>query len=872
MNDAQDNLLLLDAFASQCTRAPSALAVQHDAISLDYRELDRYANSIANQLTAAGVLPGGRVGLCLERSVHAVAAMLACFKAGATFVPLDADYPIERLSFMIDDAAITQLVVSPDFSAVFAHTELLTLTLDDATVDGADASTRQGPSADDLAYIMYTSGSTGKPKGVPISHRALITYCRADAEVYKLTEQDRTLQFSTLSFDIAIEEIFPPLITGGAVVVRPRERSDAAIELSDLVERHDITALHMATGYWHEWVDIMAALDVRVPTSVRLMVVTGEKVSPTHFQRWQSLSDQPTLWANAYGPTETTVTATVFLPAANWQGDSLPIGKPLPGYDAVILDAENQRIDDGSTGELCIGGPALASGYLNRPEQTAKAFITDPTGDGQARLYRTGDLARWLPDGNIEYAGRIDHQLKVGSFRVEPGEIENAINQQTGVLESLVIAHESGGKKRLLAYVAHGDNPLDLAALSTALSRALPDYMVPARYVLLASFAKTLNGKIDRDSLPLAETAQSPRRSDFKPPSTETELALAAIWRETLGVDDIGTEDSFFSLGGDSLMATRTIARMQQTLGTTLSTRDFFFLETVGMMAGQIDGLAVERVVPPPQAAFINTRGRQLYSVLQPARQSQDRQHGILLVPPLGNEQRRIQRPMRSVMQHLSRRGYTLLRFDWHGTANSSGESLDMSSIEPWLENIEDAAAELAKHCDQYDLVALRTGALLASQSHLADNTPRSRIYWEPVFSGVQWLNDLQTLQRGILADTYRFLRARKANRDQPHEFAGLELSKSLYAELAALRLLPLQPDKPDQKTAMILPADSKAPELLPDFVTVTYTSDNNSWNCSRSTTTDMLVNKGAGTLVDLIESPVRSTQIASHWKTHHAA
>ena len=873
MNTPPESSLLPDAFATLCESTPDALAIQHETLSLDYRALDRYANSIAQQLIDAGLVAGDRVGFCMERSVHAVATMLGCFKAATVFVPLDPDYPAERLAFMLDDAEVKHLILSPSCTPLFDAISMPSLVLDDDSIRYADQPPNRQLTGDALAYIMYTSGSTGKPKGVPISHGALINYCKADAEVYQLSASDRTLQFSTLSFDIAIEEIFPPLITGGAVIVRPRERSEASIELSDLVERYDITALHMATGYWHEWVDIMDALGARVPSTIRLMVVTGEKVSPEHFRRWQSLTDHETLWANAYGPTETTVTATVFVPPADWYGDALPIGKPLPGYTAVILDADNAPVAGDQTGELCIGGPSLADGYLNRPEQTAKAFIVDPAGDGTQRLYRTGDLARWLPDGNIAYAGRIDHQLKVGSYRIEPGEIENAINRQAGVLESLVVADESGGKKRLLAYVAHGDNNLDLATLSAGLSASLPDYMVPSRYVLLTGFAKTINGKIDRDALPDASAAVTPRRSDFVEATTDTEKHLTAIWRDVLNIDEIGVEDSFFTLGGDSLMATRAIARMQQELGTTLSTRDFFYLETVGMMAGQIDGQVVERVVPPPVAAFINTRGRQLYTVLQPARKSHNRNHGILFVPPLGNEQRRIQRPMRSIMQHLSRKGFTLLRFDWQGTANSSGDCATQPGTLPWIENIEDAADALAKQCDQFDLVGIRMGALLANQCALSTLPLRHRIYWEPVLDGADWLDNLGKLHRGVLADTYRFLRPRWQSRSTAREFAGLELSDSLYSEIRTMRLLDaLQPESAEQRTMLILQDDMSAKQAASGKLLVQRTEDNNNWYSARATTSDMNVNSGAAALTGFVESPVSIIQTQNRWAPDHAA
>ncbi len=291
---------------------------------------------------------------------------------------------------------------------------------------------------------MYTSGSTGKPKGVQIEHKSLTTYCLADIEIYRLQQDDRTLQFSTLNFDVAIEEIYPPLLVGSTIVVRPRERADASIELSHLIETNNVTALHIATAYWNEWIGLMEAEKVRVPRSLRLVIVTGEKISVEHYRRWQNLCDHEILWCNAYGPTETTVTCTAFIPDSDWDEPQMPIGKPLPGYTAYILNEQMQPVGERETGQLFIGGPAVARGYLGRPDLTERAFLSVdlPGYDHSIRIYRTGDLARWLPDGNIEFSGRVDHQMKIGSYRIEPGEIESVILQHEAIRDALVVCEE----------------------------------------------------------------------------------------------------------------------------------------------------------------------------------------------------------------------------------------------------------------------------------------------------------------------------------------------------------------------------------------------------------------------------------------------
>jgi len=489
---------------------------------------------------------------------------------------------------------------------------------------------------------MYTSGSTGKPKGVVIPHRALAHYCAADIEAYKLTQKDRTLQFSTLSFDISIEEIFPPLCIGSTVVLRPTERRDAQIELSDIIETYDISALHIATGYWHEWVDLMHAMKATIPSNLRLLVATGEKVSPDHYFRWREMETQPVLWVNAYGPTEATVSATAFFPPDNWQGTALPIGKPLPGYTAFILDKDMKPVEPGETGDLYIGGDALAQGYLNRPELNASVFLANPFSDVEgARLYKTGDLARWMDDGNIDYAGRTDHQMKVGSYRIEPGEIENALNSHPDVNESMVTAIDVNGKKQLVAYVAIDQEQPSLVGIAKYLAEKLPVYMIPSRYLHLQSMPKTVNGKIDRDSLPDASLAVAPRNSKIIVPETEVEQTLHDIWCRVLGFAEISTHDSFISIGGDSLMAIEVIMGIQKELNFTVSTRDFFYLDTIALLAGHIEGREIKQRTPAPELAFINSRGRQLYTVLQRPAEEDSNGRGILLVSPIGNEQRR---------------------------------------------------------------------------------------------------------------------------------------------------------------------------------------------------------------------------------------
>jgi len=862
----------LAAFESQCLQCGDCVALVHDEHSWTYQQLNRVSDQIAVDLDHRGIEQGHTVALFGERSLQGVAAMIAVLKAGAAFVPIDPAFPDERIRFMLDDASVRGIIADEEQSARLSRLNLadevavLWLSshrhLNDrqagascsASESNVHSATATVPDVDDVAYVMYTSGSTGKPKGVVISHGALACYCSADIQAYGLSATDRTLQFSTLSFDISIEEIFPPLCVGSTVVLRPSGRSDAQNELSHIIEHYAVSAVHLATGYWHEWVDLMMASNERVPASLRLMVVTGEKVSPEHYYRWQSLVSAPVMWANAYGPTEATVSATVFVPPPGWRGKALPIGKPLPGYTAYILDKNLNAVALGETGDLYIGGGALSQGYLNRPELNRSVFIADPfASDAGARLYKTGDLARWLADGNIDYAGRTDHQIKVGSYRVEPGEIENAINSDSRVQESLVTALSIKGKTQLIAYVARSDKSLNIRDIADYLSVKLPAYMMPSRYLLLDVMPKTINGKIDRDALPDAQHALSARRGHTSAPQNDTEHQLCRIWCDILAVPEVSIEDSFISLGGDSLMAIRAIARIQNDMNFSVSTRDFFFLDTIALLAGHMEGKEVPRRVPAPVPAFVTSRHRQIYTLLQRPAAHNANGRGILLVPPLGNEQRRVQRPFRNLMQNLSRQGYTLMRFDWRGTSNSSGNTDQIDTLQPWIEDVQDAARELATHVHSLDIVAVRMGALIAAQTPSVSIPINRRYYWDPVVSGKAWLQEMESLHSGILGDTFRFLRPRKRVLSRISEYAGLELNNALLASLEnELFVSILQQHSWNQSARLIVPAHAEAACFSVSGCELHRIDEYNDWTSERTTIDDMIINKAASRLADL--------------------
>ncbi len=805
---------ILELFQEQVRETPNAEAIVFEDRSLSFLQLDDLAGCFATALAERGVGFGQSVGLCIDRCPEAIAAMLGAFKLGAVFVPLDPEYPLERIRYMMDDAQIRVIITHE------RETNALATSLDQALdVMWIDSATEEfqrcvGSSdfeavelaGSDLAYIMYTSGSTGRPKGVLIDHTALTTYCLADIEVYRLQASDRTLQFSTLNFDIAIEEIFPPLLVGSCVVVRPRGRSTRANELSTIVRQYGVTALHLATAYWHEWVDLMKATGDRVPESLRMVLATGEKVSVEHYRRWLGLCDQPLLWCNAYGPTEATVTSTVYIPEGDFQGDHMPIGKPLPGYEAFILSEDHRPLGIQETGLLFIAGPALARGYLNRPDLTEKAFITvDLPERGPTRMYRTGDLARWLPDGNIEFAGRIDHQIKLGSYRIEPGEIESVLSKHPQVRDSLVVFEQVAGQNHLIAYVATHNTELKIEELVVYLRERLPVYMVPPRYVLIESLPKTINGKIDRAALPSPETSRTAAHNQYRAPRSELESKLCAMWQQVLHLERVGISDDFFALGGSSLLVTRVIAELSREFAIELPVRDFFANPTVSSAARHLEGLLgtapqvdpaelelelsrTRASLPILHSQFIGPSAQALFSVRYepPPAYAQGRRHAILICHPYGHEYTRAYRNLQQLSLQLSREGFDVMRFDYGGTGNSAGNS-QACNLETMCRDAVMAAEHLrvASGCQTLSLLGVRLGALVAATASVPDVD--SVILWDPLANGSQLLKTFDELHRYALESQTRFMR--KVKNARPGQLFGHATSEAQRESFANAQL-----------------------------------------------------------------------------------
>ncbi|MDB9541878.1 amino acid adenylation domain-containing protein, partial [Microcystis aeruginosa CS-1036] len=596
-------------FEEQAARTPAAVAVVFEGQELTYQELNIQANKLAHYLQSLGVNSEVLVGIYLERSLLVIVGLLAVLKAGGAYIPLDPDYPQQRLTYMAEDAQISLLLTQESLLDSLPVEDVGVIVLDKL----AEILTVQSPEnplsevvPENLLCLLYTSGSTGKPKGVMLTHAALVNHSWGISEVFGLTESDRVLQFASFGFDVAAEEIFPTWLKGGTVVLRPGQMFPTLTDFADFIEQESLTVLNITPAYWHEWAIAVSQSLATVPSSLRVVAVGGDAVLPETVNIWRQMVGKRVQCINVYGPTEASVTAIVhdLLDYQSEKINSVLIGRPIANTKAYILDQNLQPVPIGVKGELHLCGVRLARGYLNRPELTAEKFIDNPFAHSPFnRLYKTGDLARYLPDGNIECFGRIDNQVKIRGFRIELGEIEAVINQNIDVQTSCVIIREdTPGDKYLVAYiVAHYERIPMISELRQFLSSKLPLYMVPQAFVFLESLPLTTNRKVDRRALPAPDKIGN-RRDQYVAPRNGIEEMLVQIWTEILKIEQVGIYDNFFEIGGHSLLATQLVSRIRSLFKIELPLRSLFGAATVAELAhliGQLQQQNLTLTVPP---------------------------------------------------------------------------------------------------------------------------------------------------------------------------------------------------------------------------------------------------------------------------------
>ncbi|MET7356417.1 amino acid adenylation domain-containing protein, partial [Streptomyces mirabilis] len=571
--EAEPSVFLPELFAAQVARTPEATAVVAEGTAVTYVELDARANRLARHLIAAGVGAGSVVGVCLERGVDLVVALLAVVQAGGAYLPLDPEYPAERLAYVLADAAPACVVTSAVCASVLPEGTVPVLVENPAVaeLDGGPLGTLVR--SQDAAYVIFTSGSTGRPKGVVIPHGALAAHLRGAGERVPLESDDRLMAVTTVSFDIAVLELFLPLVSGASVVVASREVVRDPAALLQLVASSGATVVQGVPSLWR------GVLEAGTwPASVRVLV--GGEALPGELAEWLTATGARVV--NVYGPTEVTVWATS---AAVSEQGPVVIGRPFVDVRAYVLDERLRPVAPGVAGELYLAGAQTARGYLGRPGLTAERFVADPF-EPAVRMYRTGDLARWTRNGQLECLGRADEQVKVRGFRIEPGEVEAVLSAHVSVAQAAVTAREDvPGDVRLVAYVvARVGTAVDVAQLRAHAGLSLPPYMVPSAIVVLDALPLTANGKLDRKALPAPGHTAGAGRG----PATVQEELLCGVFAQVLGLPEVAVDEDFFTLGGHSLLATRLTSRIRAVLGVELPLRALFETATVAGLANRL--------------------------------------------------------------------------------------------------------------------------------------------------------------------------------------------------------------------------------------------------------------------------------------------
>jgi amino acid adenylation domain-containing protein len=580
-------------FEEQVEKSPDAIAVVSEKQNLTYRELNNRANQLAHYLRSLGVKPEVRVGICVERTLEMVIGILAILKAGGAYVPLDPAYPSERLAFMVEDVQTPILLTQTHLQNRLPIHNQTVVNLDSDWETISQYQKDNLPSEvnpENLAYIIYTSGSTGTPKGTEVPHRSILGFMFG-ADYIHLDGNQIWLQHSSISWDALTLELWPPLLYGGRCVLYP-EKIPTPEGLSQIIQEQRVNTLFLTTALFNLMIDTMP----QGLSEIKQLMFGGESVSAPHVRRALELLPETKI-IHVYGPSECTVfTSSYPIPQQIAQNvHSISIGKPIGDRTVYLLDEDLHRVPIGVAGELYVGGASVARGYLNQPELTREKFIPNPFIEGDT-LYKTGDLVRRLPDGNLEFLGRIDAQVKIRGFRIELAEVEAILTQHPGIKQVVVIAREDEpGKKFLVAYLVAKDNSPTPSNLRNFLNKKLPDYMIPAAFVFMEVFPLTPNGKINRRALPAPDTDQRNLEVDFVLPCTPIEQELATIWTEVLKLKQVGIHDNFFELGGHSLLATQVISRLKEVFSLDFPLRYLFENPTIAELAQKVSEQQIEQ-------------------------------------------------------------------------------------------------------------------------------------------------------------------------------------------------------------------------------------------------------------------------------------
>jgi amino acid adenylation domain-containing protein len=619
-----------ELFEEQAARTPDSIAVVHGKERLTFRDLNRRANQVAHFLKSTGVGANVLVGISVERSIEALVGILGILKAGGAYVPLDPAYPQERLSFMLQDAKapvlLTQQKLIPNLPATAAKVVCLDADWSKIASHPTDNPARTA-SPNDLIYVIYTSGSTGRPKGAGVYHRGFMNLMHWFVTEFAISVTDNVLLVSSLSFDLTQKNLYATLIRGGQLHFLPSGPYDPGL-ISDLVYQNKITLLNCTPSAFYPLIELSNPRTYEKVASLRCVFLGGEPISIPRLKPWFESETCHAEVANTYGPTECTDICGFYrMNRENMHRfEFVPLGKPVYNVQLAILNPDLSLCGIGQEGELCVAGTGVGAGYINDTALTAAKFIDNPLPEIPGpRIYKTGDLVRYLPDGNIEFLGRMDHQVKIRGFRIELHEIENALSNLPAIQESVVVVHQSAAatsgnlpEPRLVGYyVLKSGCTLELNAIRDALKQKLPEYMVPSAFVRLEKFPLSPNGKIDRRALPNPETAAVAEKSAVSLPQTEAEQAIARIWRDVLDVAQVGLEDNFFDLGGNSIQLAQVHVRLREQFKRDFPITTLFEFTTINALAKHLSAQTVART----GAQAFQDRARKQQEILARQRQ-----------------------------------------------------------------------------------------------------------------------------------------------------------------------------------------------------------------------------------------------------------
>lgn len=755
-------------FEAQAARNPDAVAIGYGDQTLTYRELNGRANQLAHFLRRRGIGPDMLVGVSMYRTPLMVIALLGVWKAGAAYVPLDPSYPVDRLTFMVDDAALRLLLTETSVAPLYPNAGDGIICLDDGWLDIATESCdnlASGVTPANLAYVIYTSGSTGRPKGALIEHRGLVNYLWWAIGAYGVKAGNSAPVHSSISFDLTVTSLYPVLLAGGrAELLREDNGGQSLLANLRAGARHGLLKITPA----HLQLLTQQISTSQAPAVARAFVIGGENLTAESLRFWREAAPETRL-INEYGPTETVVGCCVYeVQPGDPQNGSIPIGRPISNTQLYVLDEELQPVPIGATGELYIGGDGVARGYLNRPELTAERFIPDTfSGMPHARLYKTGDLARYRNDGVLEYLGRTDNQVKVRGYRIELGEIEEALAANPAVSACTVLLREDApGNKQLVGYVtAQQGVSLQPADMQQFLLERLPDYMVPVHFVVLPEFPLTRNGKVDRQALPPPSYETASGANEYLAPHTEVEQRLAVIWSDLLRLERIGVNDDIFDLGASSLMVIAATTHIQKDFGIPLELQVVIENSTIRQLAAALEQAGIaSRTTAAPEGTLASaathgitseisqilpirfgTAQRELIGIYHSPTSALDRREFCVLCNPFGVEAVQSHRLFRTIAERLARSGLHVLRFDYFGTGDSAGDGTE-GELEGWTQDVLAAYEELARRsgASRGVLFGLGLGATLAmlAATQLRRSTVRL-VLWELVADGASYLATL---------------------------------------------------------------------------------------------------------------------------------